>query len=534
MWTTVIFDLDGTLTASGEGIRNAVAYALEKMGLPVPPEDELNQFIGPPLTVSFQNRYGLTPEESIPGVNLFREYYNARGIYENEPYAGVDQCLKDLKDAGFKMGIASSKPHSMVVKVLKYFGLYEYFSFIQGAPEDESEHGEKAQILAQVLADLNDEVPKDQIVYVGDRIYDIEGAHANDLKVIGVSYGYGGFDELARCGADRIVSSPMMLSRLLIEQLNDSASDSKTEDNTSESGITEFQSYQEYHQIQPIRQDKLPLKVWRVFYPMILYLVISNIFAVGVSLVFSVIGAILGASPDVVNDFLTHGMVAMQGLAGLITLPFLILFIKRDEARRSMGYYPRGVFKEIAIKPQWIIAGIIMILIGNKGIGNVIEYTGITQVDQAFQEASEYLFNGPIVLQILVICFFGPVVEELIFRGLIYRRLKDYMGMWPAIWLTPLIFAVYHMNLSQGIFAFLLGMCMTAMYEKTGKLWVSILLHITNNFVAVVFTEILDSIPILSLPVTDFIFAGIYLVMLAVLLVSLRKDNKNQKNPALN
>lgn len=130
--TTVLFDLDGTLTDSGPGIMNSVKYALEKAGEPVPKTDELRKFIGPPLKGQFMEHCGISEERAAEMVTLYREYFTVTGIFENSVYDGVEEMLKTLKEAGIKIAMATSKPEKFAKIIADHFGLAKYFDVIGG------------------------------------------------------------------------------------------------------------------------------------------------------------------------------------------------------------------------------------------------------------------------------------------------------------------------------------------------------------------------------------------------------------------
>ena len=146
--TTVLFDLDGTLTDSGPGIMNSVKYALEKVGEPTPDVDELRKFIGPPLKGQFMEHCGIDEEKAAEMVTLYREYFTVTGIFENSVYDGVEEMLKTLKQAGIKIAMATSKPEKFAKIIADHFGLAQYFDVIGGACMDET-RTEKQDVRAE-------------------------------------------------------------------------------------------------------------------------------------------------------------------------------------------------------------------------------------------------------------------------------------------------------------------------------------------------------------------------------------------------
>jgi len=211
MYKYLFFDLDGTLTESGEGIINSAEYAFKKMGMEVPSRAELASFVGPPLVESFP-RFGVPVDEADNAVRIFREYFNERGWKENRPYPGVADMCKTLKDKGFKLVVATSKIERMAIRVMDYFGLSEYFTAIIGS--DDGPRSKKADVVAYALKTLNID-NTDDVVMIGDRCYDVEGAAANGIKTVGVTYGYGSEKELLEAGAIAIVHSAEELQKYL-------------------------------------------------------------------------------------------------------------------------------------------------------------------------------------------------------------------------------------------------------------------------------------------------------------------------------
>ncbi len=224
-YSKILFDLDGTLTESGPGITHAVQYALQQMGIEEPDREKLECFVGPPLNVTFRQRYGMNEEETAKAIRCFREVYDGGMIFENRVYPGVPELLEELCGRGVRLAIASSKPQPMVEKVLEHFGLRDCFDVIVGAAssaEEDNRSGvdHKLMIVQKALAELGlpdaPEAPKPDCAMVGDRSFDIKGARFNHVAAIGVSYGYGSREELEEAGADAVADSVEELRRLLL------------------------------------------------------------------------------------------------------------------------------------------------------------------------------------------------------------------------------------------------------------------------------------------------------------------------------
>jgi phosphoglycolate phosphatase len=205
MYEYIFFDLDGTLTNPGEGITNSVAYSLEKFNIFVDDKTFLYKFIGPPLSESFEKYYGFSEEKSFLAVEYYREYFSKKGIFENEIYSGVEEVLSALKKDNKKIVLATSKPFAFAERILEYFSIDKYFSFVSGATLDGTRN-KKADVISYALNTLEIK-DKSSVIMVGDRMHDIEGAKKNGIKSIGVTYGYGSKEELEKAGADFIVDS---------------------------------------------------------------------------------------------------------------------------------------------------------------------------------------------------------------------------------------------------------------------------------------------------------------------------------------
>lgn len=211
----LLFDLDGTLTDPMVGITSSVQYALEKFGIHVRYLKELIPFIGPPLAESFQKFYGFSKEDAEKAIQYYREYYTPKGIFENEVYEGIPEMLAHLTEAGFTLLVATSKPTVFARKVLKHFGIEDYFSFVGGSELDGS-RTKKAEVISYILKICG--IRAKEAIMIGDRRHDIEGGKACGLESVGVLYGYGTEQELTEAGADHIIRTVAELEDYLRNQ----------------------------------------------------------------------------------------------------------------------------------------------------------------------------------------------------------------------------------------------------------------------------------------------------------------------------
>ena len=212
-WDTVLFDMDGTLTDSQEGIVKSVSYALERLGRELPPRDTLTAFIGPPLHESFSAICGMDEPETERAVCEFRDYFARRGWAENVPYEGMAEFLAALHAAGLRLIVATSKPESFARKILEHFALERYLDLICGSHPEDRASADKASVVRTALTRAG---VTGRAVMVGDREHDVIGAHLAGLDVIGVLYGYGSREELTAAGADQIAETPEALETLIL------------------------------------------------------------------------------------------------------------------------------------------------------------------------------------------------------------------------------------------------------------------------------------------------------------------------------
>lgn len=188
-----LFDLDGTLTDPGVGIRNSIKYALNKFGLPIPEDTLLNKFIGPPLMESFRKYCGVGVEDSRLLLEYYREYFGVKGYLENKLYPDTVAVLEAIKAGGGSIYLATSKPELYAFKIVEHFGIDQYFTFKAGNNMEETRCAKK-----DVIGYLFEQTGIDprETVMIGDRDYDVIGAHACSIPVAAVLHGYGDRKEL--------------------------------------------------------------------------------------------------------------------------------------------------------------------------------------------------------------------------------------------------------------------------------------------------------------------------------------------------
>lgn len=210
----ILFDLDGTLTDPKVGITKGVNNALKYYGISVENLDDLCKFIGPPLKDSFIEYYGFSEAQAEEAILKYREYFGVTGLLENTVYDGIEKLLKQLKDNGKTLIVATSKPHVYAKKILEHFDLAKYFDFVSGS-EFDGTRTKKAEVIAYALQNSNI-TDLESVVMIGDRKHDIVGANENKIDSIGVLYGYGNRDEFEEANATYIVEKVEDLLNVLI------------------------------------------------------------------------------------------------------------------------------------------------------------------------------------------------------------------------------------------------------------------------------------------------------------------------------
>ena len=206
----ILFDLDGTLTDSGEGIINCAALALEYFGLPVPSRQEMRVFVGPPLDQTFI-KFGVPADKTAEAIAVYRSRYAPIGLFENFPYPGIPELLAKLQQQGHRLFVATSKPEDMAVRILEHFGLAHHFEMICGATFDRT-RVKKEDVIAYLLEQVQD---VESVIMVGDTTFDVLGAAHHNIPTIGVAWGYGEVADMEKVGAAAIAHTAEELFEML-------------------------------------------------------------------------------------------------------------------------------------------------------------------------------------------------------------------------------------------------------------------------------------------------------------------------------
>lgn len=210
----ILFDFDGTLSESAFGVRKCIELTLKEMKRPIPDLSDYSKYIGPPLTRTFEKLCGLTYEESILALPIYRGYYNEVGIEENRLFDGMEVLLKALKSAGKKLVVCTSKNEVLAVKSMEAIKALPYFDAVCGS-KDDGTRKEKKDLIPYALSTLGC-TDKSKAVMIGDTFFDAEGAKLCDVDFIGVLYGYGEEKSMRKYGASVFAQTPAKLRELLI------------------------------------------------------------------------------------------------------------------------------------------------------------------------------------------------------------------------------------------------------------------------------------------------------------------------------
>lgn len=438
MFQYVLFDLDGTLTDPREGITKSVQFALAQQGISEPDLKKLEPFIGPPLKDSFMEFYGMTEEQAAQGVADYRKRFAPIGKFENEVYPGIPEMLCSLKRAGIRLAVASSKPETFVWDILKYFKLDGYFDVVTGSELDGT-RSRKEEVVEEALHRLEldgQPVSRENCAMVGDRRFDIEGGRQFQLTTVGVTYGYAAKGELEAAGADYIVKNPVQLTKLLLGEKS---------------------------------RESAFLRTWNVLSPLIVYYVGFNLCYMLIAAGIQVSAGQGSASQTWLydNSVLVFSLCRMCSMIAGMAAVFPMF---RKETVDWKG----------SVRLPVLTAGILAVAMA-LGTNILFSLLHITELSKSFADVAGQQFMVPIWQGLLLFGVVSPLAEEIVFRGVIYNRLKKYFPVWIAILTSAVLFGGYHGNLVQGIYGFLLGIVIAWLYEVTGKFRIPVMFHAFAN-----------------------------------------------------
>ena len=456
----LLFDLDGTLTDPKVGITTCVQYALKSFGIEEPDLDKLEPFIGPPLTDSFMKFYGMSAEQAQKAVEKYRERFRDTGIFENRLYEGIPKMLAELNSRGMCLAVASSKPTVFVERILEHFHIDGYFKAVVGSELDGTRVN-KDEVVEEALRQLFGDGPveKDQVYMIGDRCFDVEGAKAQGIESVAVTYGYGSMEELKQAKADYIVRSVEELKKFLLRGSEEQPAG------------TPFQ------------------RIWRVLFPLLLFWMVRNLGQQAALTAFAAAGSVLrGGAFWFVRE--ESGMLTgLTGNAGTVAavIGFLAgaaviwktalrqLEITADDMRLlHLKQEPKGNFLLLGT----LTVGSVM------GLNLLMELSGFVRFSETYQAVSQDQYSAAPALGLAAYGLVTPIAEELLFRGVIYGRLRRMLKVRPAMLLSAVFFGMYHMNSVQGIYGFLMGCVIVYAYEYFGDFKAALAVHMIANLLA--------------------------------------------------
>ena len=504
----ILFDLDGTLTDPKIGICTCVQYALASFGIDEPDLDKLEPFIGPPLIDSFKEFYGFSDEDAKKGLEKYRERFSTVGLFENKVYPGIRHMLKTLKKNGFHLAVASSKPKVFVEQIMEHFGLAKYFEAMEGSNLDGT-GTDKAEIIDRALADLfgKNKVDPEQVYMVGDRKYDCIGAQKKGIECVAVAYGYGDFEELMEAHADYIVFSTRELEEFLMRQTV-RASVGRVCRRKGDGGVPI--SYREFFLLIGVLGGFILLTS--------LLEIVLSLFA----------GDVLRLFPEKISNWFYYSKtvnpssfgyignlgVIISELARIIAVAVFICPIVRYIKATKRDSYLLHPMPATAI--QYIL-GVVFSISVTISVQLIVALINVANMDETYQNVASGQYSCMFGVGLVGYGIIAPLVEELIYRGLVYGVFRRYLPLPWAMVISALIFGIIHGNLVQGIYAFVFGCLMVMMYEYYGTFWAAVAMHILANVVTYVLSFVSESHGgIINWPLAGgmAVFAGVSVFML--------------------
>lgn len=472
----LLFDLDGTLTDPKTGICTCVQYALASFGIQEPDLDKLEPFIGPPLKESFMEFYQMSEEQAEGAVEKYRERFQDKGIFENKVYKGIPRMLRTLRSKGMVLAVASSKPTVFVRRILEHFHMAGYFHVVVGSELDGTRVN-KDQVVREALRQLfqGGRVDIDQVYMIGDRRFDVEGAHAVGAESVGVTYGYGGMEELKEARSDYIVRSVEELRSFLLRGTEDADK------------LTGFQ------------------KLWQILFPFLLFYLVRGIAADLLVLAAGLLGGWKGdGAPQGGLAFLRNFLFlwnedgTVTGLTGNATAIVSALgFLAGGAAVFGIARNAMALWKEetrlahLREKPGSsyvlaVTAGLGVVL----GMNLLLQLAQVTGQSEVYQAVAESQFGAWLPIGLVCYGVVSPIAEEILFRGTLYVRLRRFSEPAVAIVFSAALFALYHGNLVQGIYGFVIGCFLAYVCEYFGDFRMSVAIHMMANLLVYTLSSI--------------------------------------------
>lgn len=462
-----LFDLDGTLTDPKEGITTCVQYALHSLGIEEPDLDKLESFIGPPLKDSFMEFYGMDEEQAQAAVKKYRERFNDKGLYENEIYPGIAPMLQMLSEKGFRLAVASSKPTVFVEKILEHFGIRQYFKVVVGSELDGSRTS-KDQVVMEALRQLFGAKPilYHEVYMIGDRRFDVEGARAMKVESVGVTYGYGGMEELREAHADYIVESVEELREFLLRELCE------------------------------VRPKGFMGTIGPMLFPFLLFLMIRQAASYGAMWLAVTVEPMV---PQGLWQWLYYREAATgelgytgnlgavmsalsYGVAGLAMLPSARPVLREAKKRMALSHLRRE-------RPRNYIIALLVSCCAVLGLNLLFDLTGIIDNSAAYQAVAAGQLSASLAVGLICYGIISPLAEELVFRGIVYNELKRSYRLPLAMLISALLFGLYHMNPVQGGYGFIMGLLLAYLYEYFGSFLWPVLVHMLANSLAYILSN---------------------------------------------
>lgn len=498
----LLFDLDGTLTDPKVGITTCVQYALKEFGIEEPDLDKLEPFIGPPLKESFMEFYQMTSEQAEQAVEKYRERFQDTGIFENKLYDGIARMLRDLKEKGLHLAVASSKPTVFVERILEHFRIDKYFEAVVGSNLDGT-RVKKDEVVCEALRQLFGEQPVDcsRVYMIGDRRFDVEGARALHIESVGVAYGYGSMEELKEARADYIVRSVEELRKFLLR-----GTEEKEQKAAGADGQRDAKK----------ARSVMGQRIWTMLYSFLMFILIRNVVLYGLSLFCKYLGETLtGPIAELIvvknadgslESFTGNAATVMAALSFIggaaAILPNARMLLEKTAEEMKLAHLKKEPVRNYVLFGV-AVAGAVL------GLNLLFDLTGLISKSDAYQAVAADQHAGSLLVVLICYGVITPIAEELLFRGIIYSYMRRFMNIKVALVLSSALFGFYHMNSIQGVYGFIMGCLMAYAYEYFGSFWAAVLVHIASN----VLGSLLSYTPV---AVTVFVSWPVCIIFLAL------------------